>query len=74
MLTSRTEHYKGFVIRAFERETGCWQAEIYKADGADLTILVLTGKHPLITTSGDGISADAAIKRAKRVIDVGGVT
>ena len=30
------EIYKGFEIRAFEREQGRWRAEVRKADGSPL--------------------------------------
>jgi len=36
----RTEVYKGFEIRAYEREPQRWRAEIRKADGSMLEILV----------------------------------
>jgi hypothetical protein len=36
----RTELYKSFEIRAFEREPQRWRAEIRKADGSTLEILV----------------------------------
>jgi hypothetical protein len=70
----RIERYKGFVIRAFEREAERWQAEIKKLDGTAVTTAVPHEQHPSITSSPDSFTADDAIKLAKRVIDVGGVT
>ena len=38
----KLEIYRGFEIRAFEREQGRWRAEIRKADGSMLKILLGT--------------------------------
>jgi hypothetical protein len=69
----RIEHYKGFLIQAFERAAGCWQAKISKLDGTKVTTVHPPQQFSSITTSGDDISADAAIKRAKEAIDGGGM-
>jgi hypothetical protein len=41
----RTELYKGFEIRAYEREPQRWRAEIRKADRSTLEILVGDSGH-----------------------------
>jgi hypothetical protein len=41
----KIETYRGFEIRAFEREEGRWRADIRKADGSMLKILVGDSGH-----------------------------
>ena len=41
----RSEFYKGFEIRAYEREPQRWRAEIRKADGSALETLVGDSGH-----------------------------
>ena len=47
----KIETYKGFEIRAFEREQGRWRAEIRKTDGSTLKTLVGDSKHRMSITS-----------------------
>jgi hypothetical protein len=71
---AHTERYKEFSIRAFRSPDGRWRAEIRKADGSDLTIVVPDlGPRPSLTTSPDSLTADDAIKLAKQAIDGGGM-
>ena len=70
----RTELYKGFEIRAYEREPQRWRAEIWKADGSALQILVGdSGHRTSITTTADTLTADASIDEVKKAIDAGGM-
>ena len=70
----RTELYKGFEIRAYEREPQRWRAEIRKADGSTLEILVGDSGHRMsITTTADTLTADASIDEVKKAIDSGGM-
>ena len=67
-----TEIYKGFQIRAFEREQGRWRAEIRKADGSPLKTLVGDGGHSVsITTTADTLTAETTIAEVKKAIDAG---
>jgi hypothetical protein len=71
----KIEIYKGFEIRAFEREQGRWRAEIRKADGSTLKTLVGDNGHRMsITTSADTLTAEATIDQVKRAIDAGGMS
>jgi hypothetical protein len=71
----KIEFYKGFEIRAFEREQGRWRAEIRKADGSALKTLVGDSGHGmLITTSADTLTAEATIDEVKKAIDAGGMS
>jgi hypothetical protein len=70
----RTELYKGFEIRAYEREPQRWRAEIRKANGSTLEILVGDSGHRMsITTTADTLTADASIDEVKKAIDDGGM-
>ena len=70
----RTELYKGFEIRAYEREPQRWRAEIRNADGSTLEILVGDSGHRMsITTTADTLTADASIDEVKKAIDAGGM-
>jgi hypothetical protein len=70
----RTELYKGFEIRAYEREPQRWRAEIRKADGSTLEILVGDSGHRMsITTAADTLTPDASIDEIKKAIDAGGM-
>ena len=67
-----TEIYKRFHIRAFEREQGRWRAEIRKADGSPLKILVGDSEHRMsITTTADTLTAETSIDEVKKAIDAG---
>jgi hypothetical protein len=71
----RTEIYKGFEIRAYEREPQRWRAEIRKADGSTLKTLVGdSGHRTSITTSADALTAEATIDEVKKAIDAGGMS
>jgi hypothetical protein len=71
----KIETYRGFEIRAFEREEGRWRAEITKADGSMLKILVGDGGHRTsITTSADTLTAETSIDEVKKAIDAGGLS
>jgi len=71
---ARIELYKGYRIRAYEREAdGRWLAEIRKADGSVLVILPDSGPCDFMTTSAATFSAEAAIVLAKRAINGGGM-
>ena len=71
----RTELYKGFEIRAYEREPQRWRAEIRKADGSMLKILVRDSGHRMsITTSADTLTAETSIDEVKKAIDAGGMS
>ena len=71
----KIETYKGFEIRAFEREQGRWRGEIRKADGSPLKILVGDGEHRMsITTTADTLTAETTIDEVKRAIDAGGMS
>jgi hypothetical protein len=47
----KIEIYRGFEIRAFEREQDRWRAEIRKADGSTLKILVGDSGYPRVSVS-----------------------
>ena len=69
------EIHKGFEIRAFEREEGRWRAEIRKADGSPLKILVGDSEHRMsITTTADTLTAEATIDEVKKAIDASGMS
>ena len=71
----QTEFYKGFQIRAFEREQGRWRAEIRKADGSPLKTLVGDSGHSMsITTTADTLAAETSIDEVKKAIDAGGMS
>jgi hypothetical protein len=71
----KIETYRGFEIRAFEREQGRWRAEISKADGSMLKILVGdSGHRTSITTSADTLTAETSIDEVKKAIDAGGLS
>lgn len=70
------ETYKGYEIRAFEREPSRWLATIRKADGSRLEILPPSqggGLRASIMTSHDTLTMEAAIALAKQAIDCGGM-
>ena len=71
----KIETYRGFEIRAFEREQGRWRAEIRKADGSMLKNLVGdSGHRTSITTSADTLTAESSIDEVKKAIDAGGLS
>jgi hypothetical protein len=71
----KIEIYRGFEVRAFERDQGRWRAEIRKADGSTLKILVGDSGHRMsITTSADTLTAATSIDEVKRAIDAGGLS
>jgi hypothetical protein len=71
----KIEIYKGFEIRAYEREQGRWRGEIRKADGSLLKILVGDGEHRMsITTTADTLAAETTIDEVKKAIDAGGMS
>jgi hypothetical protein len=71
----KTEIYKGFEIRAFEREQGRWRAEIRKTDGSALKTLVGDSGHRMsITTTADTLTAETAIDEVRKAIDAGGMS
>ena len=71
----KLEIYRGFEIRAFEREQGRWRAEIRKADGSPLKILVGDSGHSMsITTTADTLTAETTIAEVKKAIDAGGMS
>ena len=75
MRMDKIEIYKGFEIRAFEREQGRWRAEIRKADGSTLKTLVGDSGHQMsITTSADTLAAETSIDEVKKAIDAGGMS
>ena len=72
MRMDKIEIYKGFEIRAFEREQGRWRAEIRKAERSPLKILVGDGEHRMsITTTADTLAAETTIDEVKKAIDAG---
>jgi len=71
----KLEIYRGFEIRAFEREQGRWRAEIRKADGSTLKTLVGDSGHRMsITTPADTLTAETSIDEVKKAIDAGGMS
>jgi len=71
----KIEIYKGFEIRAFEREQGLWRAEIRKADGSMLKTFVGDSGHNMsITTSADTLMAETSIDEVKKAIDAGAMS
>jgi hypothetical protein len=67
--------YKGFEIRAFEREQDRWRAEIRKADGSILKTFVGDSGHSMsITTTADTLTAETTIAEVKKAIDAGGMS
>ena len=71
----RTEIYKGFEIRAYEREPQRSRGEIRKADGSPLKILVGDGEHRMsITTTADTLTPETTIDEVKKAIDAGGMS
>jgi D-Tyr-tRNAtyr deacylase len=71
----KIETYRGFEIRAFESEEGRWRAEIRKADGSMLKVLVGdSGHRTSITTSADTLTAETSIDEVKKAIDAGGLS
>jgi len=72
---NKIQIYRRFEIRAFEREQGRWHAEIRKADGSMLKILVGDSGHRMsITTSADTLTAETSIDEVKKAIDAGGMS
>ena len=72
---NKIQIYRRFEIRAFEREQGRWHAEIRKADGSTLKILVGDSGHRMsITTSADTLTAETSIDEVKKAIDAGGMS
>ena len=71
----KIEVYRGFEIRAYEREQARWRAEIRKADGSTLKTLVGDSGHSMsITTTADTLTAEATIDEVKKAIDAGGMS
>ena len=71
----KLEMYRGFEIRAFEREQGRWRAEVRKADGSTLETLVGDSGHRMsITTPADTLTAETSIDEVKKTIDAGGLS
>ena len=71
----KIEIYKGFEIRAFERDQGRWRAEIRKADGSALKTLVGDSGHSVsITTTADTLTAETTVAEVKKAIDSGGMS
>ena len=71
----KLEIYRGFEIRAFEREQGRWRAEVRKADGSTLETLVGDSGHRIsITTLADTLTAETSIDEVKKTIDAGGLS
>ena len=71
----KIEIYKGFEIRAFERDQGRWRAEIRKADGSALKTLVGDSGHSVsITTTADTLTAETTVAELKKAIDAGGMS
>jgi hypothetical protein len=71
----KIEIYKGFEVRAFERDQGRWRAEIRKADGSPLKILVGDSEHRMsIITTADTLTAETTIDEVKKAIDAGGMS
>ena len=71
----KIEIYRGFEIRAFEREQDRWRAEIRKADGSPLKTLVGDSGHSIsITTPADTLTAETSIDEVKKAIDAGGLS
>ena len=71
----KIEIYKGFEIRAFERDQGRWRAEIRKADGSALKTLVGDSGHSVsITTTADTLTAETTVAEVKKAIDAGGMS
>ena len=70
----RSEFYKGFEIRAYEREPQRWRAEIRKADGSALETLVGDSGHRMsMNTSADTLTGEVTIDEVKKAIDAGGM-
>ena len=71
----KIEIYRGFEIRAFEREQGRWRAEIQRADGSALKTLVGDSGHRMsITTTADTLTAETTIDEVKNAIDAGSMS
>ena len=66
--------YKDYLIAPIQTSPGRWRAEISRADGRMIKVLV-TGseRHSLITDGMEAFSARGAIERAKEAIDRGGM-
>jgi hypothetical protein len=66
----KLEIYRGFEIRAFEREQGRW-----KADGSTLETFVGDSGHRMsITTPADTLTSETSIDEVKKAIDAGGLS
>jgi hypothetical protein len=65
----RVFSYKGFNIRAFEKDPDRWSAEIRKTNGA--WIVVRGERREVLTTSASRGTPDAAIDLAIDAIDAG---
>ena len=71
-MADQIEIYKGYNIRAFESSLGKWTAEIRKADGSQIRILLPElGEDVLdcLTTDPETATAEAAVELAKKAID-----
>ena len=69
-MVDQIEIYKGYNIRAFE--SSLWTAEIRKADGSQIRILLPElGEDVLdcLTTDPETATAEAAVELAKKAID-----
>jgi hypothetical protein len=69
-----TPHYKDYVIRPFLTNDGKWKAEIRKADGSPIKILVPEDLVDSRTMPTECVTADEAIRLAKQLIDGGGMS
>jgi hypothetical protein len=61
--------YQGFVVEAFEQETGKWRAKILRSSGKP----VITGRKRIwqFVTGVDAVTAPAALLLALEAIDAG---
>lgn len=64
--------YKDYLIVPIQTSPGRWRAEISRADGRKIRVLVTGSERHSLTTDGiEASSAKGAIERAKEAIDGG---
>ncbi len=65
--------YKSYVIDAYRRDIDRWRATIRRLDGKKIRVAVPPSVVGETTTSADALTAEKAVRLAKKEIDSGGL-
>lgn len=65
--------YKAYVIDAYRRDIDRWRATIRRLDGKKIRVAVPPSVVGETTTSADALTAEKAVRLAKKEIDSGGL-